>query len=268
MRCTYLGWAGVTISGSGARLLIDPLLDPAAVFAAVGSAADGVEYPAVADPAGDGLATGALVTHLHRDHADAGALRRGLLPGAPVFVPEASLAGGQEDVGIAQAHAELTGAGLTVVEVSAWQRLDVGPFRVTSLPAADGSGDPQLSWAVELDGARVIHCGDTMFHGWWWRMAAAAGPFDAAFLPINGARLNFPWHQPPSPLPAAMTPEQAAVAAHTLGAAAAVPIHYGGFDLDPYYASLPNALEVFEAAAHDRRVTARPLDVGATLDLS
>ena len=73
-----------------------------------------------------------------------------------------------------------------------WQTVTVGPFTVTALPAADGTGDPQVSWAVEAGGRRIVHGGDTMFHGWWWRAAQAAGPFDAAFLPINGAVLTSP----------------------------------------------------------------------------
>ena len=56
--------------------------------------------------------------------------------------------------------------------------------------------------------------------------ADAAGPFDAVFLPVNGAVVDLPHRQPPSPLPADMDPEQAALAASILDAGVAVPIHY------------------------------------------
>lgn len=53
-----------------------------------------------------------------------------------------------------------------------------------------------------------------------------------------------------------MTPEQAAVAAAALGARRAVPIHFGGFDLEPYYRSMPDARVRFTAAANGRAAAA------------
>ncbi len=267
MRCRFIGWAGVEIEHAGERLVIDALATPAAVFAAVGPAAAGVEYPAVAPPNSAG-ATAGLVTHLHRDHADAGALRAALRPGAPVFGPAPGLeASGRSDAGLLQARHEFEEAGLTVSGLAPWETAEVGPFAVTALPAADGTGDPQVSWAVAAGDKRIVHCGDTLFHGWWWRAAELAGPFDAAFVPINGAVLSFPWRQPASDRPGVMTPEEAVQAVRALGAARAVPVHHGGFDLDPYYRSIPDALARFRAAAARAGVTAIPLTLGETLEV-
>ncbi|MFZ1995685.1 MAG: hypothetical protein WAU75_16360 [Solirubrobacteraceae bacterium] len=91
------------------------------------------------------------------------------------------------------------------------------------------------------------------------------GPFDIALVPINGAVLTFPHRQPPSPLSAVMTPEQAAVAARLLGAAVAVPIHYGGFELPGVYAEIPDALARFKRAARDQSLDVRVLQPGAEL---
>ncbi len=267
MRCTWLGWAGVSLEAESSRLLIDPLADPAALYAAVGEAAAGVAYPPVADPAAGAPAAVALLSHLHRDHADAGALARSLAADAPVLVPASPIADPVGDLGIAQATGELAEAGLRLVEVSSWERVTIGPFTITALPAADGTGDPQVSWAVAAEDQRILHCGDTLFHGWWWRAADYAGPFDAAFLPINGPTVSFPWRRPRSPLPAVMTPMQAAVAARSARVGQAIPIHYDGFDLDPYYRSEPEALSLFLAAAAELGVHATPLEVGGSLDL-
>ncbi|MGW3467636.1 MBL fold metallo-hydrolase [Saccharopolyspora sp. NPDC000995] len=79
---------------------------------------------------------------------------------------------------------------------------------------------------VQADGQRVFHGGDTMFHGYWWLIARRFSPFDAVFLPANGAVVDAPHLQPPSPLPAAMDPRQAAAAAEILDARYAVPMHY------------------------------------------
>src|SRR5256885_673325 len=83
---------------------------------------------------------------------------------------------------------------------------EAGPFTVTAVPAVDGSGDPQVSWLIEVDGKRVLHLGDTMWHGWWWRISERYGPPDILLAPINGARLNLPHRQPASPLGAALDP--------------------------------------------------------------
>jgi L-ascorbate metabolism protein UlaG (beta-lactamase superfamily) len=262
MRCRWLGWAGFEIEHDGARIVIDPLGDPGALYAVLGDAAAGVTLPEVVEPEPGAIA--GLVTHLHRDHADAPALGRALAGGAPVLLPPEGDGDRMEEAGVLQATGELRKEGLELRAPTVWDRIEMGPFTITALPAADGTGDPQLSWAVEADGRRIVHCGDTLFHGWWWRAALRAGPFDAALLPINGAVLDFPWRQPPSPLPGAMTPEEAAVAARALGARRVVPMHYGAFDLDPYYRSIPDALERFSAAAGD---LGRPLEVGEQLEL-
>jgi L-ascorbate metabolism protein UlaG (beta-lactamase superfamily) len=266
MRCRSLGWAGVEIEENGSTLVVDPLTNPGALYAAVRDAAAAVTLPRVVSPEAARSALAALVTHLHRDHADAGALVSALAPGATVLMPDGTGYVGS-NAGLAQASSELQAAALTLRPVSPWESIEVGPFTVTALPAADGTGEPQLSWAISAGDRRVIHCGDTLFHGWWWRAAKAAGPFDAAFLPINGAVVDFPWRQPASPLPAVMTPEQAVHAARALGAATAVPMHFGGYDFEPYYRSIPDALARFRAAARAAGVGVTVLDAGECLEL-
>jgi L-ascorbate metabolism protein UlaG (beta-lactamase superfamily) len=249
VRFRWLGWAGVEVEQDGVTVVIDPLRTARPVYQAVGDAADAVRFPPVVEPR-QGRAAAALLTHLHRDHADAGALRHALAAGAPVLLPDADVARDTAaDAALAQAHGELEAAGLPLRPATLWERVRIGPFELCAVPAADGTGDPQVSWIIAAGGHRVIHCGDTMFHGWWWRVAQALGPFDVAFLPINGAVVSFPWRRPASPLPAVMTPEQAAVAAAALRAQHAVPIHFDGFDLEPYYRSMPDALARFTGAA-------------------
>jgi L-ascorbate metabolism protein UlaG (beta-lactamase superfamily) len=98
--------------------------------------------------------------------------------------------------------------------------MQVGPFRIIAVPAVDGFGDLQHSWVIDCDEKRVIHAGDTLFHGYWWSIRQRYGPFEIAFVPICGAIVDFPHMQPPSPLPVVMTPEEAVVAAHLLGSRA------------------------------------------------
>jgi L-ascorbate metabolism protein UlaG (beta-lactamase superfamily) len=261
MRVRWLGWAGVELASEGATIVIDPLADPAGTFAALGEAARGADLPAVQAPA-PGRAVAALVTHLHRDHADAGALAAALAPSAAVHHPAPSE---PANPALAQAEHELTAASLPRRTVAVWETVAAGPFTCTALPAVDGLGDPQVSWLVEAAGRRVLHLGDTMFHGAWWQMARRAGPFDVVFAPVNGAVVDFPHQQPPSPLPATMEPEQAALAGELLGAAAVVPMHHGGYHLDPWYRPVADARGRFERAARGRPYRAAALAAGESL---
>jgi L-ascorbate metabolism protein UlaG (beta-lactamase superfamily) len=113
----------------------------------------------------------------------------------------------------------------------------------------------------------LIHCGDTLWHGHWWRITKRQGPFDAAFLCINGARVRFPGITP-SEIEADLTPEQAAAAAFILGARLAVPIHYGTFNISPNYDETANPEGRFIAAAAARDVDVRLLAPGERLELS
>jgi L-ascorbate metabolism protein UlaG (beta-lactamase superfamily) len=252
MNVRWLGWAGVEVESEGAALVIDPLADPGAPFAALGDRAAEAEPPTVAAPVASGNAVAGLVSHLHRDHADAGALAAALAPEASVHEPVWPGGSEVENLALAQANTELDRAGLVRRQVRTWERSEIGPFAITALPAVDGLGDPQVSWLVEAEGVRLLHLGDTVFHGYWWRMARRHGPFDVVFAPINGAVVDFPHLRPPSTLVAAMEPEQAALAAELLGARTVVPMHYAGFAIDPWYRPVADAAERFAAAADGR----------------
>ena len=266
MRLTWLGWAGAELEAGGATVVIDPLQDAGAVFAALGEQAARTPLPHVVAPR-TGRAVAGLVTHLHRDHADAAALTAALAPGAPVLEPPAGGGDALEELALAQADHELTAAGLDRRRMAPWESVTAGPFTLTALPACDGVGDPQVAWLVEAGGVRVLHLGDTMFHGAWWRMALRHGPFDVVLAPVNGAVVGFPHRRPASPLPVALDPGQAAIAAEILGARLAIPIHAEGYEIDGVYRPVPDAAERFAAAAAERGVPVRILGAGETIEV-
>src|SRR4051812_39890994 len=127
MRVRWLGWAGVELEHEGETVVIDPLVDPAATFAWGGNAASEVELPAVATAA-PGRAVAGLVSHLHRDHTDAGALSAALTAGAVVHQPVPTE---ENNAALAQAEHELTAAELPRRHVPAWESVAVGPFTCT-----------------------------------------------------------------------------------------------------------------------------------------
>ncbi|MBV9889695.1 MAG: MBL fold metallo-hydrolase [Rhizobacter sp.] len=204
----YLGWAGVELRYGSNAVFIDPQL----VFR--DRPARKVATAPIESPASSRFA---LLTHLHPDHFDPVALKQALSDDGNVFA-EASMA------------AAVAAKGLAVTALAMWEPFSAGgfdghDFLVVPVPAADGFGDAQVSWVVRAAGRRFIHCGDTIWHGHWRRIGRAYGPFDIAFLPINGfAQTDL---VPSTTVPYAMTPELALQAARLLGAAIVVPIHFG-----------------------------------------
>jgi L-ascorbate metabolism protein UlaG (beta-lactamase superfamily) len=242
VRMRRLGWAGVEIECAGETLLIDYVQD-ISQLAMMRNPAE--RFPASSKP---GAASVALLTHLHNDHADPGALNVALSKGAPVFRPIAAL-GNDADLALTK-HAELefNKYKLRTEIVREWEERKVGPFRIFSVPAVDGFGDPQLSWVVECGGFRIIHAGDTLYHGLWWRIFHRFGPFNVGFLPINAPIVDFPPLRPMSSIEAVMTPEQAAVAANILKTDFIVPIHYHTMHNPPIYMETSNPVERLSAS--------------------
>jgi L-ascorbate metabolism protein UlaG (beta-lactamase superfamily) len=232
-----LTWAGLEIQTPAGTVLVDPLGGTPSLSRYAGEPRD----PLIAPAAPPGTVAAAAVTHLHSDHFDVDALRRALAPGAPVLCPAA-------------AAEQVRATGLDAHGTELWETVTVADLELTAVPAVDGFGTPQVSWVISHGDGRLIHCGDTLWHGYWWQIAERCGPFDLAFLPINAAIAEFEYLQPPSALPAVLTPDQAAAAAHVLRARRAVPIHYGTFHKPPLYISLPDPESSFAVAAERRGV--------------
>ncbi len=262
MELRRLAWAGLEVKAGGRRAVIDFVEDFAGLHGS--GAVPGEEIPP--SPAG-GSVDVALLTHLHRDHADVAALQRALGGGGRVLRPVPATGSGEETAFVEATEAALAESGLETEVLDPWQTLEVGPFEISALPAADGFGDPQVSWALAAEGRRIFHAGDTLFHGWWWLAALRCGPFDVAFLPAGGAIVDLPSRQPPSPLPAGMDPMQAAAAAKLLGADVVVPIHYGPLHETANYVQVDDPAGALEAAARELGVDARALRPGEALSI-
>lgn len=232
-----------------------------------GSMAEFIGEPreALPGPTAPGTVSLALVTHLHYDHTDPAALERALAPDGLVLRPPPARGDGMETIALAAAEQGLAELGIETRVVEPWETVEAGPFAVTAVPAADGFGDPQVSWVVAAEGRRIVHCGDTVFHGWWWLTKMRHGPFDTAFLPVNGPIVNLPHRQPHSTLPAAMDPVQAAEAAALLEAVEAIPIHYDTLNNPPVYAQVDRPADAFLEAASRRGVPARTVRAGESV---
>jgi L-ascorbate metabolism protein UlaG (beta-lactamase superfamily) len=138
---------------------------------------------------------------------------------------------------------------------------------VRPVPAVDGFGASagQVSWIIHVAGKTFIHCGDTLWHGEWWSYSKAYGPFDAAYMPING--VHIPGFRPQSLMPATMTPEQAVAACVVMGAKLISPIHFGHHDPDGYQ-EYPDAVPTLLATAKERGLPVEYLEVGEEATLA
>ncbi len=255
MRVRALGWAGLELEADGHRLAVDPFRDPGPFVRMMLGPSPELLAP-------EGPLDAALLTHLHRDHADPPTLGGALRPHAPVLCPVPGEGPGHESVD--GPERELAEAGLTLRRVEPGASAVLGPFTVTAVEAVDGLGDAQVSWVVASDTAQIFHGGDTVWHGAWWRLAKRHGPFDAAFLPANGARVAFPWMSPAADVPAAMTPEQAVAAARALGARELIAIHHGVLEHDEYYRPHPDVPGAIAAEAERYGFPARAAVAGDT----
>lgn len=65
-----------------------------------------------------------------------------------------------------------------------------------------------------------------------------------------------------------MESEQAALAGELLGAGTVVPMHYDGFEIDPWYRPVSEAAARFEAAATGRPYEARVLEPGESFEVA
>lgn len=256
-----LGNAGIEIVLGDDSLLIDLFEDNSPLEPFVGPVH--TQLPA---PSRSG-AVAALVTHLHSDHADPAAIARAVADDGVVLLPERSTGEGLDVAGMAVAEAGFAELALEQREMAWWNQAAVGPFTVTAVPAVDGFGDPQNSWVVEVEGIRIFHGGDTLFHGWWWPIRERCGPIDLALLPINGPSVDLPHKQPPHELPAALDPRQAANSAAILRAKLAVGIHYDTFNNEPTYVQVVEPAERFAEEAAKLGVPTATVDPGELLEL-
>ena len=235
-----LTWAGVKLVAGDTTVLID----------AVGRDLwDGNAPEGLVPVTSDTRRTYALITHAHGDHFDADTLAEVLGDRGWVIAPEA------------EAH-YVAARGLRVIPARPWEPVFRGGFSFTAVPAVDGFGDTQVSWIVQREEVRILHAGDTLWHGGFANLGRHYGPFDVAFLPINGV---VPGSDVRSSA-AVMTPEQAVDAARELGAERLVPIHYGN-DAGADYDEVDDPLGRLQAAAEATGQHVRHLRPGEHLAL-
>jgi L-ascorbate metabolism protein UlaG (beta-lactamase superfamily) len=223
MEVKKLSWATVFIESKDTFILIDPLGAPIngqdrALAAKLGEPLEPlVSLRTINRP------NAILITHFHPDHFDYQSVLDCFGEDVPIYIPKEST-----DYARQLGFKDVVGVRLN-------EDFKINHVTISASFSVDGYGSPQVSWIISDGDYTVIHCGDTQWHGYWWRMEQQYGPIHAACLPVNGPILNVYGLKTQSSLPACLTPEEAVEAANILNVEFLVPIHYGTFHNPPYY---------------------------------
>jgi L-ascorbate metabolism protein UlaG (beta-lactamase superfamily) len=195
----FVGHATALIELGGIRVLTDPFFR---------SRLGPLERHGPVPLPGDLEADVVVVSHGHPDHFDERSIER--LPGHPALVVPRGL--GARSRRAARSH--------EVVELGAGESAVAGGLRIEAVPARHwiSPGAPRaqpIGYVLDI-GARVYFAGDT---GRIPAMRESVGRVDLALLPV--------WTWGPHLGPGHLGPRAAAELARDIGAAAAVPIHWG-----------------------------------------
>lgn len=248
LRVRRTGWAGVQFQFGDKALFIDPKLK----IAATGDPR--LDMAVLDSPA---TSRYAAITHLHRDHFDTDALKKVLSGDGTVMC--------HHDVAATVASTGLSTTGLASWEPCCAGENEANAFSIAPAPVADGWGDPQVAWIVSAGGKRFIHGGDTAWTGMFFRIGQMYGPFDVAFLPINGVIQSEGMYVSVDQ-PKTMTPEQAVDAAVALRARQVVPIHYGAAS-KPSYTEATDSVARVRAAGNAAAISVRVLPPGDWMEM-
>ena len=239
----YVGHATTLVDVGGVRLLTDPLLRNRVAH---------LRRAVKVDPGALRGVDAVLISHLHYDHLDLPSLEK-LGRDMPVVAPRGAGALIRRKAGVKN-----------VVELRAGEEIAIGAVTVRATKAAHDTGrmplgtqaEP-LGYVIEGDGRSVYFAGDTDLFD---EMADLA-PVDVALLPI--------WGWGPTMGPGHMDPTRAAQAAALLGAAVAIPIHWGtyypihlGMQGPPAFLKTPPSLFEQAISEHAPETTVRVLAPG------
>ncbi len=217
MRIKKLNWAGIKLECGPKTVLIDAVENFKPYFPVLGH-----PLTPIVNFTAEVKADYILFTHLHLDHFDAGVVEKCLLPGGKI-------------IGYKKHAREIEKLKRDYVLLENDEVFEENGIMFKSVYSLDGIGEEQTAWIVESNGTKIFHGGDTIWHNQFWRLGKENAGINYAFLPVNGAVVNFEIvGLQYSTVPASLTPEQAFNAAKLLHAEKLIPIHYRKFET-PFY---------------------------------
>jgi L-ascorbate metabolism protein UlaG (beta-lactamase superfamily) len=148
-----------------------------------------------------------VASHRHYDHYDLAAFAAYPDKAVPMVV--------KRGMGARAREVGFTG----VREVEPWERVEVGPIRVTATPAKHGV--PEITFVLQGAGRTVFFGADTLRIAELDEVARRFPTIDLALLPINGLKIRPAFNRQ-----VVMTAEEAGELCGALRPRVVVPIHY------------------------------------------
>lgn len=217
MKIQKLNWAGIELECGNKTVLIDAVENFKPYFAVLGNPKKEL-IPFTDDVRADYI----LFTHLHLDHFDTSVIEKCLKEDGKIIAYK-------------KFKTSISKLNKPTVYLDFDEVFEEEGIVFKSVFSLDGIGEEQTAWIVEYEGTKIFHGGDTIWHNQFWKLGKTNLDINYAFLPINGAVVNFQIigleH---STVPASLTPEQAFNAAKLLHSKVLIPIHYGLFETEYY----------------------------------
>jgi L-ascorbate metabolism protein UlaG (beta-lactamase superfamily) len=206
----WLLQAGFRIRGDRIAVAIDPYLSNAC------QEIYGLRRRRDAPVAAADLAVDAIcISHWHEDHLDLPSVQEALTSGTVVVGPPSCL----DRIRGRRSDHDPT----LLRSIAAGQTIDVGPARITAVPASHRVPgyltEDAVGYVIEIDGVRVHHTGDTEYDR--SLLAAGTSALDVSLVCINGTGGN-------------MNPIEAAALTAQLRPRIVVPMHFGLWTDDGY----------------------------------
>ncbi|HLO55388.1 MAG TPA: MBL fold metallo-hydrolase [Saprospiraceae bacterium] len=248
MNIQKLNWAGIRLECGDKTILIDPVENFSPYFPVLG-----IHLTPLVILPDETKVDYILITHLHLDHFDVALIKKCLKPNGKII---AYTKHEKEILKLCQDFVLLNNDEIFIENGITFK----------SVYSLDGIGDEQTAWIISYDGTKIFHGGDTIWHNQFWKLGKENEDINYAFLPINGALVNFQIvGLQYCTVPASLTPEQAFNAAKLLHAKMLIPIHYGKFET-PLYKPMKINQEILNILSETIQQPFQILDDGEWLD--
>lgn len=211
VRLTWIGHASWLVQLEGKSFLIDP------IFGELGMGPSGRNVPTGVRPDDLPPIDTIFISHSHYDHLD---------------IPSVKRVGASVVAGLGMKEF-LGKQSIAATELAWWQSVDLGPVKVTFVPAQhwsrrglfDANDTLWGGFVIEGKDVCIYHAGDTGYFDGFTEIGRRFPDIDAALLPIGAYEPA--WFMEKQH----MNPEQAVMAYVDLGAKTFFPMHWGTFKM-------------------------------------